>query len=377
MHGVPSLLEGPPKNWYRQLKTSTKATWRTLLAAFQTKFCGDAISLLHKYHEMRRMPTEDFVDYLYRLNAQVRRANREYESGKEGKEHVQHFLNLVQDRELVKTLTPLCIRDVETLKEVLTEMRRAEERKKFVPDEDPKAKASRRDSGKCAEPRSSRATSPDRSKRRIEALVPTKKPTRPDRRSSRSPITDRRGSRQQAASDQSESGGNGHKSDSSDSEIDSDSSEQSHRSSANERSPGSDEEEPTLSKAQRSQTKQILRMFAATNNSCDPVDLKEANVRNRDNRNDRDAQDGPCTHYGPRKHRDLDCWCRLTCEHCGRHDHPSDHCFRVCNGCGKVHDRGKCPLEEMVNRLRIWYKLSQHAGILPPDVEKWLNEIAC
>jgi len=54
-------------NWYRQLKASTKGNRKNLLAAFQTEFCGDAISPLHKYYEMRRMPTEDYIDYLYRL----------------------------------------------------------------------------------------------------------------------------------------------------------------------------------------------------------------------------------------------------------------------------------------------------------------------
>jgi hypothetical protein len=54
-------------NWYRQQKASTKGNWKGLLAAFQTEFCGDAISPLHKYYEMRRMPTEDYIDYLYRL----------------------------------------------------------------------------------------------------------------------------------------------------------------------------------------------------------------------------------------------------------------------------------------------------------------------
>ncbi|KAJ0391433.1 hypothetical protein ATCC90586_011285 [Pythium insidiosum] len=45
----------------------------------------------------------------------------------------------------------------------------------------------------------------------------------------------------------------------------------------------------------------------------------------------------------------------------------------LCKGCGKLHEKGACPLEEIANGLRSWYDPSKHAGLLPPKIEKWLN----
>ncbi|GMF54731.1 unnamed protein product [Phytophthora fragariaefolia] len=55
------------------------------------------------------------------------------------------------------------------------------------------------------------------------------------------------------------------------------------------------------------------------------------------------------THCGSKKHTDLGCWRRLTCEKCGKREHPADHCLFVCRGCGELHDMGKCPMEEFYN----------------------------
>ncbi|CAI5716897.1 unnamed protein product [Peronospora effusa] len=80
-----------------------------------------------------------------------------------------------------------------------------------------------------------------------------------------------------------------------------------------------------------------------------------------------------CTHCGSRKHVDLDCWKRLVCECCGKKGHPADHCLFVCRGCGKVHDVGKCPMEEFYDLIRQWYNPTKHAGQLPEAAEKMLN----
>jgi hypothetical protein len=60
----------------------------------------------------------------------------------------------------------------------------------------------------------------------------------------------------------------------------------------------------------------------------------------------------PCSHCGSAKHSDLGCWKRLTCGECGRHGHPADHCLYVCRACGKIHDAGKCPMEEFYNLVQ-------------------------
>ncbi|GMF50552.1 unnamed protein product [Phytophthora fragariaefolia] len=80
-----------------------------------------------------------------------------------------------------------------------------------------------------------------------------------------------------------------------------------------------------------------------------------------------------CTHCGSKKHTDVGCWRRLTCEKCGKRGHPVDHCLFVCRGCGELHEMGKCPMEEFYNQIRQWFNPAKHAGMLPAMAEKMLN----
>lgn len=80
-----------------------------------------------------------------------------------------------------------------------------------------------------------------------------------------------------------------------------------------------------------------------------------------------------CTHCGSKKHDDRGCWKRLTCQKCGRKGHPSDKCFFVCTACGEMHEGGKCPMEEFYNLICQWYVPTKHAGMLPPKAEEMLN----
>ncbi|POM62538.1 LOW QUALITY PROTEIN: hypothetical protein PHPALM_28301 [Phytophthora palmivora] len=61
-----------------------------------------------------------------------------------------------------------------------------------------------------------------------------------------------------------------------------------------------------------------------------------------------------CSHCGSTKHSDLGCWRRLTCHKCGKRGHPADHYLFVYRGCGELHDMGKCPMEEFYNQIRQW-----------------------
>jgi hypothetical protein len=88
---------------------------------------------------------------------------------------------------------------------------------------------------------------------------------------------------------------------------------------------------------------------------------------------DRRRQEKPCSHCGSTRHVDRDCWRRLTCSACDRKGHPAEHCYQICKGCGKVHDKGACELEEIVNQIKAWYDPTKHAGLLPPTLEKSLN----
>ncbi|ETO70206.1 hypothetical protein F444_13291 [Phytophthora nicotianae P1976] len=80
-----------------------------------------------------------------------------------------------------------------------------------------------------------------------------------------------------------------------------------------------------------------------------------------------------CTHCGSHRHDDLHCWKRLTCQRCGKRGHPSDRCLIVCRGCGEINDTGKCLMEEFYNLIRQWYDPAKHGGVLPESAEKMLN----
>ncbi|GMF31897.1 unnamed protein product [Phytophthora fragariaefolia] len=59
----------------------------------------------------------------------------------------------------------------------------------------------------------------------------------------------------------------------------------------------------------------------------------------------------PCSHCGSAKHSDLECWQRWTCEKCGKKGHPTDRCLFTCKACGEIHGAGECPLEEFYNLI--------------------------
>ncbi|POM69835.1 LOW QUALITY PROTEIN: Hypothetical protein PHPALM_13843 [Phytophthora palmivora] len=97
--------------------------------------------------------------------------------------------------------------------------------------------------------------------------------------------------------------------------------------------------------------------------------------QDQDNYSQQDRQDtgSPpkrCSHCGGRKHSDLGCLRRLTCEKCGRKGHPLDRCLFTCKACGDVHKAGKCTMEEFYNLIRQWYNSTKHAGMLPETAKK-------
>ena len=96
-------------------------------------------------------------------------------------------------------------------------------------------------------------------------------------------------------------------------------------------------------------------------------------VVDQGNEPDRADRAKACSHCGSTRHDDRGCWKRLTCQMCGRKGHPSDKCFYVCSACGKIHEDGKCPMEEFYSMIHKWYVPTKHAGMLPPKAEEMLK----
>ncbi|OWY95887.1 hypothetical protein PHMEG_00033991 [Phytophthora megakarya] len=91
------LFAGSPKNWYRQLSRSTRNNWNDLLRSFQIQYFGLGVS---------------------------------GGNAKERREHVDHYIETLEDQDLAERLTLLRLTDADDLEEVLRARDRAKNRQK-------------------------------------------------------------------------------------------------------------------------------------------------------------------------------------------------------------------------------------------------------
>ncbi|OWY92711.1 hypothetical protein PHMEG_00038167 [Phytophthora megakarya] len=114
------LLAGSAKNWYHQLSRSTRNKWSELLRSFQTQYCGLGVSVARQYYHTRRRSDESPLDYLYRLNVAGLRTRLKIKDGnaKERGEHVDHYIETVEDQDLAERLTLLRLTDADDLEEI-------------------------------------------------------------------------------------------------------------------------------------------------------------------------------------------------------------------------------------------------------------------
>ncbi|OWY92680.1 hypothetical protein PHMEG_00038214, partial [Phytophthora megakarya] len=126
------LIAGSAKNWYRQLSRSTRNKWSELLRSFQIQYCGLGVSVARQYYHTRRRSDESPLDYLYRLNVAGLRARLKIKDGnaKERREHVDHYIETLEDQDLAERVTLLRLTDADDLEEVLRARDRAKNRQK-------------------------------------------------------------------------------------------------------------------------------------------------------------------------------------------------------------------------------------------------------
>ncbi|OWY93384.1 LOW QUALITY PROTEIN: hypothetical protein PHMEG_00037241, partial [Phytophthora megakarya] len=122
-------LAGSAKNWYRQLSRSTRNKWSELLRSFQTQYCGLGVS---QGNTTLRRSDESPLDYLYRLNVAGLRVRLKIKDGnaKERREHVDHYIETLEDQDLAERLTLLRLTDADDLEEVLRARDPAKNRQK-------------------------------------------------------------------------------------------------------------------------------------------------------------------------------------------------------------------------------------------------------
>ena len=84
-------------------------------------FCGLGVPVARQYYHAKKRPEESPMDYLYRLNVIGLRAMIKIKDGppKFQKEHVEHYIETLDDPELADQLTMLRLADVDELEDVL------------------------------------------------------------------------------------------------------------------------------------------------------------------------------------------------------------------------------------------------------------------
>uniref|UniRef100_H3GY21 Retrotransposon gag domain-containing protein n=1 Tax=Phytophthora ramorum TaxID=164328 RepID=H3GY21_PHYRM len=124
------LLTGPARNWYRQLSRTTRGNWKSLSKNFQTQYCGRGVSVARQYYHARKRSDESPLEYLHRLNVAGLRAQLSIKDGsiEVRREHVDHFIETLDDRDLASQLALLRIPDADTLEETLRSRQRAKAR---------------------------------------------------------------------------------------------------------------------------------------------------------------------------------------------------------------------------------------------------------
>ncbi|OWZ09983.1 LOW QUALITY PROTEIN: hypothetical protein PHMEG_00017239 [Phytophthora megakarya] len=116
-----NLLTGSARNRYRQLSRSTRSNWKSWFEAFQTPYCGRGVSVARPYYNAKKRSDQSPLEYLHRLNVAGLRAKPQVKDGPLGTrpEHVEYFIETLDDRDLADPLELLRLTDAEDLEETL------------------------------------------------------------------------------------------------------------------------------------------------------------------------------------------------------------------------------------------------------------------
>ncbi|OWZ04042.1 hypothetical protein PHMEG_00024129 [Phytophthora megakarya] len=127
---IQSSLRDGAVHWHRALSRKTKRTWSLLSDKFISYYCSQfSQSASTRYYRAKRSEKEHIRDYLNRLNDYARSTNIKFErSGRAAKEHVKHFLETCGDLDLERQLSPMQLRDIHTLKDIVCDIQKVEKR---------------------------------------------------------------------------------------------------------------------------------------------------------------------------------------------------------------------------------------------------------
>ncbi|OWY92962.1 hypothetical protein PHMEG_00037806 [Phytophthora megakarya] len=118
-----SLRDGAV-HWHRALSRKTKRTWSILSDKLISYYCSQfSQSASTRYYRAKRMEKENIRDYLNRLNGYARNANDiKFENGG------RNTRELVVIKISNEQLTPMQLRDIYTLEDVVSDILKVEKR---------------------------------------------------------------------------------------------------------------------------------------------------------------------------------------------------------------------------------------------------------
>ncbi|EGZ25057.1 hypothetical protein PHYSODRAFT_326125 [Phytophthora sojae] len=114
--------EDRARSWVSKLSRTTRTTWKDLLQSFQVQYCGRGVSVARQYYHARKRSDESPLEYLHRLSVAGLRTRLQVKDGPPDvrREHVEHFIETLDDRDLADQLALLRIPDADTLEESKT-----------------------------------------------------------------------------------------------------------------------------------------------------------------------------------------------------------------------------------------------------------------
>ena len=125
------LLTGLARDWYNQLSRSTRTSWKALMEGFMFKYGGEnSVSVGRLYYHARKRSNKTPLEYMYRLNVAAIRAKIPIRDGSPAtrKEHMNHYIGTLDDRDRARMFTMLRLRDADDLEETLQEFENMEVR---------------------------------------------------------------------------------------------------------------------------------------------------------------------------------------------------------------------------------------------------------
>ncbi|OWY96790.1 LOW QUALITY PROTEIN: hypothetical protein PHMEG_00032856, partial [Phytophthora megakarya] len=111
-------------------RSAHRSSAQLVSEAFQTQYCGRGVSVARQYYHAKKRSDESPMEYLHRLNVASMRARLQIKDGPAAtrREHVEHFIETLDDRDLADQLALLRLTDAEDLEETLRFRQRSEAR---------------------------------------------------------------------------------------------------------------------------------------------------------------------------------------------------------------------------------------------------------